>query len=71
MKAIGSVTDFLEVTLVDGIIIRDITDMELISIEPDENKEDFFKVILTNELGNFESTLSADDFYMLTDDLDK
>ena len=71
MKAIGSVTDFLEVTLVDGIIIRDITDMELVSIEPDENKEDFFKVKLTNELGNFESTLSADDFYMLTDDLGK
>lgn len=71
MSIVSKVTDFLQVTLVDGIEINDITDMDIITIIADEDKESIYKVTLTNEVGNFEALLAEEDYFLLHDDLGK
>lgn len=71
MSIISKVTDFLQVTLVDDIEVNDITDMDIITIIADEDKESIYKVALTNEVGSFEALLAEEDYFLLLDDLGK
>lgn len=67
----GKVTDFLEVTLDNGEVISEITDLELSDIRPDDNREDMYYVLITNALNITEAVLSNDDYFLLLDDLGK
>lgn len=67
----AKVTDYLEVTLEDGIVISDIRDLEVKDIKPDEDKEDMYYLFITNANEIKEIVLSAEDYFLLHDDLGK
>jgi len=55
----------------NGEVISEITDLELSDIRLDEDKEDMYYVLITNNLNITETVLNSDDYFLLLDDLGK
>lgn len=72
----GKVTDFLELTLSDGIVIRDITDMGLIvtTIEDCDSNNfnvEIFNVEIITGRATYIINLDIENYFLLLDDLEK
>ena len=70
-KRSGRVSDFLELTLSDGIVIDNITDMELLTVVADENKDDIYNVEIVTNCTTFNIILDSENYFLLLDDLEK
>lgn len=70
-KRSGRVSDFLELTLSDGIVIDNITDMELLTVVADENKDDIYNVEIITDCTTFNIILDSENYFLLLDDLEK
>lgn len=70
-KRSGRVSDFLELTLSDGIVIGNITDMELLTVVADENKDDIYNVEIVAYRTTFNIILDSENYFLLLDDLEK
>ena len=70
-KRSGRVSDFLELTLSDGIVIDNITDMELLTVVADENKDDIYNVEIVTNRTTFNIILDSENYFLLLDDLEE
>ena len=70
-KRSGRVSDYLELTLSDGIVIDNITDMELLTVVADENKDDIYNVEIVTDRTTFNIILNSDNYFLILDDLEK
>lgn len=70
-KRSGKVSDYLELTLSDGIVIDNITDMELLTVVADENKDDIYNIEIITNCTTFNIILDSENYFLLLDDLEK
>lgn len=70
-KRSGTVSDYLELTLSDGIVIDNITGMELLTVVADENKDDIYNVEIITDYTTFNIILDNENYFLLLDDLEK